>query len=129
VTTTSSHGPTVAVVVPCHNEAGYIDALLDRLLPQVAGAPNWRVVLIDDASTDATAELLAAANASPQVAVVSGTFGSPGGARSAGVAVADAAQVDWIVTVDADVTLTPSVLSTGRKISTICLPPFRTHVS
>jgi glycosyltransferase involved in cell wall biosynthesis len=104
--------PSVAVVVPCHNEAGYIDVLLETLLPQVASAPAWRIVLVDDSSTDATPQLLArAARSSDRVQVVTGRFGAPGSTRSAGVAAAEHTNPDWIVTVDADVTLSPSWLA------------------
>jgi hypothetical protein len=101
--------PSVAVVVPCHDEAGFIDVLLADLLPQIADQPHWSVVLVDDSSTDATPRLLAdVARSSGHVHVVSGRFGAPGSARSAGVAAAEAWEPDWIVTVDADVTLAPS---------------------
>jgi glycosyltransferase involved in cell wall biosynthesis len=104
--------PHVVVVVPCHNEAGYIDVLFESLLPQVEAASAWRIVLVDDASIDATQALLTeAARRSERVHVVSGRFGAPGSARSAGVAAAGAWAPDWIVTVDADVTLAPSWLA------------------
>jgi glycosyltransferase involved in cell wall biosynthesis len=104
--------PSVAVVVPCHNEAGYIDVLLESLLPQVEAAPTWRIVLVDDASSDTTPLLVAeAARRSERVHAVSGGFGAPGSARSAGVAAAEAWVPDWIITVDADVTVSPSWLA------------------
>jgi len=103
--------PSVAVVVPCFNEAGYVDVLLHGLLPQLANAPHWRLLLVDDRSTDDTPAILArvAADASAagndRVHVFTGHWGSPGGARSAGVAEALAAHrpPEWLVTIDADV--------------------------
>jgi glycosyltransferase involved in cell wall biosynthesis len=115
--------PSVAVVVPCHNEAGYIDVLLETLLPEVAAAPTWRIVLVDDSSTDATPRILAdAAHASDKVRVVTGRFGAPGSARSAGVAAAEHANPDWIVTVDADVTLSPTWLADWQATLTLVDP-------
>ncbi len=105
--------PNVTVVVPCFNEEGYIDALLDSLLPQLRENYRWRLVLVDDSSTDSTPQILAKAMAlSPQVSVLTGRYGSPGGARSAGVALALAAErsPDWLVTVDADVLAEPDWL-------------------
>lgn len=98
---------TVAVVVPCFDEAGFVDPLLDQLIPLVEDAPHWSLVLVDDSSTDATPAILAAAAArSSRVSVLAGRYGSPGGARSAGVALAlRTGSPDWLLTLDADVTL------------------------
>ncbi len=105
-----THQPTVAVVVPCHNEAGYVDRLLDAMLLQLDSADGWFVVAVNDASTDETPVVLQALAASnPTLQIVTGSFGSPGGARSAGVAAALRSRaVDWIVTTDADVELAPA---------------------
>jgi Glycosyltransferase like family 2 len=105
--------PFVAVVVPCFNESGYIDRLLEGLLPQVAANERWRVVLVDDSSTDETSILVEAA-ASRQVIALHGRYGSPGGSRSAGIAAALAkldVAPEWIVTVDADVDVSPTWLA------------------
>ena len=101
--------PQVAVVVPCFDEAGYVDRLLEQLLPQVGANARWRVVLVDDGSTDETPEILAAAAADDRVSVLTGRWGSPGGTRSAGVAYALEADPapDWFVTVHAE--LKPTV--------------------
>jgi glycosyltransferase involved in cell wall biosynthesis len=108
--------PSVVVVVPCHNEAGYIDVVLEALLPQIAESPSWRVVLVDDSSTDGTPLVLArAARRSDRVDVVSGRFGAPGSARSAGVGAAGRWAPDWVVTVDADVTLSPTWLADWQE--------------
>jgi len=48
--------PRVLVIVPAHNEAGNISAVLDDL---AANAPWAEVVVIDDASDDATAAIAA----------------------------------------------------------------------
>ena len=105
--------PYVTVVIPCFNEEGYIDALLDSMLPQLGDSERWRLVLVDDSSSDATSAILAGASTqSNQVAVVTGRYGSPGGARSAGVAYAlsEGRAPDWLLTVDADVLVEPDWL-------------------
>ncbi len=96
------------VIVPCFNEEGYVDRLLATLLPQIVTDDRWRVVLVDDSSTDATPKLLALAAIThrSRMHVVTGRYGSPGGSRSAGVAAAMASGAltpEWLVTVDADV--------------------------
>jgi glycosyltransferase involved in cell wall biosynthesis len=95
-------------VVPCLNEEGYIDRLLATMLPQILTDQRWRVVLVDDSSTDATPKLLAMAAMThrSRLSIVTGRYGSPGGSRSAGVAAALATAgltPEWLVTVDADV--------------------------
>lgn len=109
-TTNAMNTPSVTVVIPCHNEEAFIGPLLDVMFKQVPTTEPWRFVAVDDASTDGTAAILeAAAFVEPRLAVVRGRYGSPGGARSAGVAAATAALrgngPDWIVTLDADVEL------------------------
>ncbi len=100
--------PRATVIVPCFNEEGYIDRLLATMLPQIVADDRWRVVLVDDSSTDATPKLLALAAVvhRSRMTIVTGPYGSPGGARSAGVAAAmasDQGAPEWLVTVDADV--------------------------
>ncbi len=108
--------PRVCVVVPCHNEAGFIDQLFGQLLPATASV-GWTVVAVNDASTDATAGILAdAAGRNPGLTIVSGHYGSPGGARSAGVAVAcSVGNPDWIITLDADVDLAPGWVEAWKQ--------------
>jgi glycosyltransferase involved in cell wall biosynthesis len=96
------------VIVPCFNEEGYVDRLLATMLPQMLTDDRWRVVLVDDSSTDATPKLLAMATMThrSRLSIVTGRYGSPGGSRSAGVAAAMATAEltpEWLVTVDADV--------------------------
>ena len=109
MTASSPATPTVVVVVPCHDEEAYLPDLLDSLLPQVAARPGWQVVLVDDSSSDATGTLLDRAEAAwPVLRVLHGRYGSPGGARSAAVALATADhdhRPDWVLTTDVDVVL------------------------
>jgi glycosyltransferase involved in cell wall biosynthesis len=96
------------VIIPCFNEEGYIDRLLATMLPQLLTDDRWRVVLVDDSSTDATPKLLALAAMThrSRLSIITGRYGSPGGSRSAGAAAAMATSElapEWLVTVDADV--------------------------
>jgi len=54
---TSPGLPSVTVVVPAHNEAGNIPACLDALAAQDYPLDSLEVVLVDDRSTDGTAEV------------------------------------------------------------------------
>jgi glycosyltransferase involved in cell wall biosynthesis len=51
------HGPTISAVVGAYNAENFIEATVDSLLAQTC--PPDEVIVVDDGSTDATAELLA----------------------------------------------------------------------
>ncbi|NOX38159.1 MAG: glycosyltransferase [Calditrichaeota bacterium] len=53
----SEFTPSVAVLVPAHNEAAHIQSTLKALL--ASDYPNMEIIVIDDGSTDGTAELAA----------------------------------------------------------------------
>lgn len=103
------HAPTVGLIVPAHDEVGYVEQLLDALTPQLAQAPGWSTVLVDDSSSDGTGHLLdMAARRIPHCEVLHVAYGSPGGARSAGATAALwTSAPDWLLTVDADVVVSP----------------------
>jgi dolichol-phosphate mannosyltransferase len=62
--------PDLSVVIPVHNEAGNIGPLVDEVRGALAGAA-YEIVLVDDASTDATPACVdALAAAHPEVRVV-----------------------------------------------------------
>lgn len=48
--------PPVTILVPCHNEAVSVEATCQAL--SILDYPDYRVVFIDDASTDCTAEII-----------------------------------------------------------------------
>ncbi len=94
---TTTPRASIAVVIPARDEAGRLGPLLDA----VVGAPGVaEVIVVDDESSDATAELARSAGA----VVVAGR---PLPADWAGKAWAlqqgiEAATSDWVVTLDAD---------------------------
>ena len=51
--------PTVAIVAPGRNEAAHLPEVLPRLCQQDYAAGRYRVVFVDDASSDATPEITA----------------------------------------------------------------------
>lgn len=81
----------VAVVVPCRNEAAHISALLDALTGQTR-APD-EIIIVNDASTDATADVVRAwkdAHAAQSVRMIDGSGGGPGPAMNLGIRATDA---------------------------------------
>lgn len=85
----------VSVVIPAHNETSSIGATVRRVLEQ---AVEVEVIVVDDASTDATAEEARAAGARV-LRLENG--GNPAAARNRG---AEASIGDPIVFLDADCT-------------------------
>jgi cellulose synthase/poly-beta-1,6-N-acetylglucosamine synthase-like glycosyltransferase/peptidoglycan/xylan/chitin deacetylase (PgdA/CDA1 family) len=88
--------PLVSVVVPAHNEEAGIVAALGSFAG--SGYPELEVIVVDDGSTDHTAEL-AAGTGDPNVVVITQANTGKPGALNAGVA---RASHDLIVTVDGD---------------------------
>jgi glycosyltransferase involved in cell wall biosynthesis len=103
---------TVAIVIPVFNEEHVLPELLARLGALLAGHGDcaWRVVFVDDGSSDRSAELLRAqAAADPRFELVelSRNFGFQS-ALSAGLA--RAAGADAVVTMDADLQDPPELI-------------------
>lgn len=101
-----THPGTVAVLLPCHDEQETLPSWLDTVLPQLR--PGWRVVAVNDSSSDRTGEILdQAASAHPALTVLHGRLGSPGAARSVAAAqvtlLSHDAPPDWLLTTDCDI--------------------------
>jgi len=101
--------PTLSCIVPCYNEAASLAELLPRLSEVLATcASQWEIILVDDGSTDATAQLLDGwARASGVVVLrLSRNFGKEA-ALSAGLRASAGAVV---VMMDADMQHSPDLI-------------------
>jgi cellulose synthase/poly-beta-1,6-N-acetylglucosamine synthase-like glycosyltransferase len=96
-------GVSVTVVVPAHNEERVIAKALGAL--DLARGPGVEVIVVDDGSTDATAEIAAAFD----VRVIRQPQGGKAAALNTGIA---AASGEVIVVLDADTVLDPDFLDT-----------------
>jgi len=68
---TGDAAPTLSVVVPVHNEADNIGPLTDEIRAALTGRIAFEIVVVDDASSDATAERLDAdARSQPDLRVI-----------------------------------------------------------
>ena len=107
----------VTVVVPARDEADHIDGCLAAVLDQ-RGVPGLQVVVVDDGSTDGTAERVAAVG-DRRVRLVtatppgSGWLGKPNACAQGSEAAADA---DVLVFLDADVRLMPDALASAIAV-------------
>jgi chlorobactene glucosyltransferase len=104
--------PLITVVLPARNEAANIERCVCSLLAQ--NYPNFEVVVVDDGSTDATPQILADLVAQNSCLRVVRNSRLPRGWTGKSYAVhvgARSAHGDWLLFVDADVTLHPGALS------------------
>ena len=106
----------IHVVVPAFNEAGNIEVLLPAISQRFeALGEAHRVVVVDDGSTDATADLCrqAAATGLPVEVISLGTNQGPGVAFRTGFlhVLRDAAEPDLVITLEGDQTSDPAVLA------------------
>lgn len=82
----NSCAPEISVVVATRNRASRLAGLLRSLRAQTLAADCFEVVVVDDDSSDATADVLAEASQSdePRVLALHGSGDGPAGARNAG---------------------------------------------
>ena len=98
--------PVISVVVPAYNAEPTLDSALAPLVGLLLDREIVELIVVDDGSTDATAEV--ATEAGARVVPSGGRLG-PAGARNAGAAAAKG-NVIWFV--DADVVVQPD----GAKV-------------
>ena len=102
--------PRVAVVVPVHDMAGALQRCLDALAAQVSEAEH--VVVVDDASTDGSAEVADAHQTAPTVVRLRSRVGAYA-ARNAGAATVG--NVDVLAFTDADCAPAPTWIDEGLR--------------
>jgi hypothetical protein len=98
--------PTVSVVIPVRNRAYCIGPVLDALHQQTDGGA-LEVIVVDDASTDATREVVAAHPIRPQLVALPRNRGA-GAARNVGAARASG---ETLLFLDADMVLPPDAVA------------------
>ena len=96
--------PPASIVVPAYNEHAGIEACLRSLI--ASRYPNFEVIVVDDGSTDGTAELVRSLDL-PRVRLISQVNGGKPSALNTGV---EAAQHDVLVLVDGDTVFEPDSL-------------------
>jgi succinoglycan biosynthesis protein ExoO/succinoglycan biosynthesis protein ExoU len=91
--------PQVSVIVPAYNAAAYVGEAIRSVLAQTA--PDFEVIVVDDASTDETAAIVSGfADIDGRVRLLRmARNGGPSASRNAGMA---EARGEWIALLDAD---------------------------
>ncbi|HTQ84102.1 MAG TPA: glycosyltransferase [Pseudolabrys sp.] len=111
------HWPSVAAVIPARNEAECIGESVQSLLRQDYPA-SFRIIVVDDDSSDGTADVAraAAAKTGRALTVLAGK-GPPAGwtgklwALKQGIAAAEAVRPDYLLLTDADIVHAPDSLT------------------
>lgn len=99
--------PSVAVIVPCWNEAATVAHTCDSLLALDYPKEKLEVILVDDGSTDATPEAMKRFADHPQVRIIRKENGGKHTALNAGIAATNAELVGCL---DADSFVEPDAL-------------------
>lgn len=90
----------VVVAIPAHNEARHIDVVLASIRRQRCEHLDVRLVVVDDASDDETAERARRAGAH---VISAGPVADGVNPKAAALAHVDLGDADWVLFVDADV--------------------------
>jgi glycosyltransferase involved in cell wall biosynthesis len=94
--------PSLHLIVPAFNEARVIQQTLRSLPPHFAGVDSVTIVVVDDGSSDNTADEVLASGDSRVVLLRHGINRGLGGALGTGLAYARQNGADFVITFDAD---------------------------
>lgn len=102
--TVADAAPLISVVVPAHDAGKFLGECIDALMAGDLPRSQWELIVIDDASSDETAEIALRAD---NVISVTGRAHGPAYARNRG---AEAARAPIVAFVDSDVCVHPDAL-------------------
>jgi chlorobactene glucosyltransferase len=113
--------PPVTAVVPARNEEANIERCLESLAAQDYPPGRFRIVAVDDNSTDRTAALIAKAAASGKVTLLNAPpllSGWTGKCHACWLGAAHAAhESNWLCFIDADIEANPALLRAAVELA------------
>ncbi|MDM1547543.1 glycosyltransferase family 2 protein [Empedobacter falsenii] len=106
--------PLISVIVPCYNQAQYLDECLQSVLDQTY--QNWECIIVNDGSPDNTEEVaLRWVEKDTRFIYLKKENGGVASARNAGI---DKAKGEWILPLDGDDKIASSyLLKANEKIN------------
>lgn len=109
----------ISIVIPVHNEASFLEAACDQLLPGLASVDaRVSVLLVENGSTDETLAI-ARRLQNPSLSVISLADADYGAAMRAGFSAA--ADSDWVVNFDIDYFSVPFVVNLLDSVSDVVI--------
>ena len=109
----------ISIVIPVHNEASFLEAACDQLLPGLASVDaQVSVLLVENGSTDETLAI-ARRLQHPSLSVISLADADYGAAMRAGFTAA--ADSDWVVNFDIDYFSVPFVVNLLDSVSDVVI--------
>lgn len=92
--------PGLSVIVPCYNEEGSLEWFIPQLAAESTGFSNFEIIVVDDASTDRSPQILAALAPRFGLRILTNPVNlGLGGALRRGF---DAARLEWLTYFPAD---------------------------
>ncbi|HEX6818371.1 MAG TPA: glycosyltransferase, partial [Ktedonobacterales bacterium] len=132
--------PLVSVVVPAYNSAGFVSYCLRSLFAQSYPAERYEIILVDDGSTDDTAERARQLGEqwAGSLRVITKANGGPASARNAGIRAATGdvvaftdsdciADPDWLVQLVAALCDDPGAAGVGGPLCNVSPPGWVAH--
>jgi len=105
----------LSIIIPFRNENTVIQNLVNALVSELDTYPNSELILVNDSSTDGGKEALESSFSSePQIRILESAEEGKKSALTTGI---NSAKNEWIITLDADITLPKNWM---KSISGIC---------
>ncbi|WP_294290360.1 glycosyltransferase family A protein [uncultured Chryseobacterium sp.] len=103
--------PTISIIVPCYNQAEYLDECLQSVYDQ--SYQDWECIIVNDGSPDDTAEVVKRwIERDNRFHYLFKTNGGLSSARNAGIEIAKG---EWILPLDADDNISKQYLRLAEK--------------
>ncbi len=103
--------PNISIIIPAYNASETIAQTLESVIVQTH--PNWEAIVVDDGSTDETAEIVSSfIEREPRIQLLRQTRAGEAGARNAGLS---HVRYHWLLFLDADDWIAPAHLETMLK--------------